>query len=138
MPRVLIPKIEGPADEPGRLAARLRQVGGLGASICTALAGQIGRLGCENNQVVLPDWGQAAFALSRDPASGEDALLGVWRDARGAKVGEVVIHADGSFFAEQDVVRAYPRRPGWFVEAVTAWGREGSVKAEPRLLPMPE
>jgi hypothetical protein len=26
----------------------------------------------------------------------------------------------------------HPRKPGWFIEAVTVWGRDGVVKAEPR------
>ena len=78
----------------------------------------------------------AKYRLERDTASGEDSLLGEWRDQRGQKLGNLVFHADGSFFVEHDVIRNHPKRPGWFVEAVNAWGRGDDIRAEPRLMPM--
>lgn len=86
----------------------------------------------------LPAWGEASFELQRDPASGGETLAALWRNARGHQQGCILIHADGSFFAEYDVVQPHPHKPRWFVEAVTAWGREDTIKSEPRLLPMPE
>lgn len=96
------------------------------------------------NRVVLPDpvtlpaWEQAEFELHTDPATGESALKGRWRCLRGELRGSVVIHADGNFFAEYDILASHPTRRGWFIEAVTAWGREEIIKAELRLLKMPE
>lgn len=89
-------------------------------------------------RVALPAWETATFALQRDPASVEDALTGSWRGIRGELRGSVVIHADGSFFAEYDILLPHPQRARWFIEAVTAWGGDAGVKAELRLLAMPE
>ncbi len=47
----------------------------------------------------------------------------------------MLFHADGSFFAEYDVIRDHPGDPRWFVEAVNAWGRGSDIRSEPRLLP---
>ncbi len=78
-----------------------------------------------------------SFTLEQDPASGQPSLVGVWRDARGYKQGEALFHADGSYYAEHDVVRPHPHKPRWFVEAITAWGKGDEVKCDPRLIPMP-
>jgi hypothetical protein len=59
----------------------------------------------------------------------------VWRRAQGLKCGELLFHADGSFFAEYDVIHVHARQPRWFVEVVTAWGRGSTLKSEARLLP---
>jgi hypothetical protein len=50
--------------------------------------------------------------------------------------GTLLIHTDGSFFAEYDVIREHPRDTRWFVEVVTAWGRGGIIRFVPRLLPV--
>ena len=84
----------------------------------------------------IPDPGSASFRLSTDPASGQDSLLGEWRDKHGLKEGELSFHADGSFYAEYDVVRTHPGNERLFVEAVNAWGRDQEIRAEPRLMPM--
>jgi len=36
--------------------------------------------------------------------------------------------------AEFDLLVPHPSKPRWFIEAVTVWGRDGVVKAKPRLL----
>jgi hypothetical protein len=74
--------------------------------------------------------------LQRDPASGQSSLVGIWRDANGQRVGSIIFHCDGSFFAEYDVVEPHPQDRRWFVEAVNAWGKNNTIKSEPRLLPM--
>ncbi len=120
------------------LEARVQATRPLADAVCLALAAEMERLGFAAGELSAPRSDEALFHLDPDPASGEDALIGKWRDARGQNFGSMVFHADGSFFAEYDVVRVHPRKPRWFVEAVTAWGRDGAVKSEPRLLPMPE
>lgn len=86
----------------------------------------------------LPDIRQDALALAEvtDPANGQPGWEGVWRNALNERVGRLTLNSDGSFYAEYDLCVRHPSRPDWFVEAVTAWGRGDSVKAEARLLPM--
>lgn len=71
-----------------------------------------------------------------DPANGQPGYEGVWRNALNERVGKLIVNSDGSYFAEYDLCVRHPRKPEWFVEAVTAWGRGDQVKAEARLLPM--
>jgi len=101
-------------------------------AICRALADEIGRLGVA---VATPMAEALDYKMQHDPASGWETLVGDWRDGNGHRIGQVLLHADGSFFAEYDVVRQHPRKPRWFVEAVTAWGRDDRILSEPRLLP---
>ncbi len=108
-----------------------------GERIRAALIAEVEKLGL-TEPLPLPAWEQAQFELQRDPASGRESLAVLWKNPRGHLQGSILLHADGSFFAEYDVVRPHPKKPKWFIEAVTAWGRDDTVKSEPRLLPMPE
>ena len=118
------------------LSSRMSELSPLVFAVCRALQDEVRKLGIGPEQLQLQGADQASFRLERDPASGEHSLIGEWRDPRGQKLGSLAFHADGSFFAEQDVVRSHPAKPRWLVEAVTAWGRGDQIKAEPRLLPM--
>jgi hypothetical protein len=118
------------------LDMRIEQLTPLVAAVCRTLRDEVQRLGFEQGDVTIGEFGEAAFWLHTDPASGEPSLIGEWRDHNGSKVGGMAFHADGSFFAEHDVVRTHPSKPRYFVEAVTAWGRDDTIKSEPRLLPM--
>jgi hypothetical protein len=109
----------------------------LGESICKALADEIHKLTLPES-LPLPQWHQASFSVKRDPALGTESLEVLWLGKNGEKRGGATLHADGSFFAEYDVIRPHPRRAKWFVESVIAWGRRGVLKSEPQLLPMPE
>jgi hypothetical protein len=115
--------------------ARFLDLAQLAESVCAAMSAAAGRLGFAPGSIAIPDPAAARYRLERDPASGEDSLVGEWRDARGQKQGSLVFHSDGSFFAEYDVVRAHPTDARWFVEAVEAWGRAPHIAADPRLLP---
>jgi len=109
----------------------------MGQSICQVLAAEIDKL--ELAEVFLaPSWDKARFSLKRDPALGKESLEALWLDENGAKLGSAVLHHDGTFFAEYDIIRPHPKKKQWFIEAVTAWGSNGKIKSEPRLLPMPE
>jgi len=121
-----------PTDE---LHARLAAVMSLAHALHGVLEQEILKLGFAPASVPVASPAEAEFRLARDPASGLHSLVGVWRNRDGGKCGELLFHADGSFFAEYDVVRVHPSRPRWFVEAVTAWGRGDILRAEPRLLP---
>lgn len=113
---------------------RFRRLAPQAHAICRALAEELVKLGFAAGSIPIGDPGSASYRLDRDPASGLESLVGEWRDAWGQKQGGLVFHADGSFFVEHDVIRAHPRDPRWFVEAVNAWGRGSDIRAEPRLL----
>ncbi|MDX9767865.1 MAG: hypothetical protein RBT51_11035 [Ectothiorhodospiraceae bacterium] len=121
----------------GDLLVRVESLRELGEAVCHRLALEVERIGLAS-EVVIPGFDRAAFSLKRDPATGDGGLVGLWRDTNGRPRGSMVFHGDGSFFAEHDVLRVHPARPGWFVEAVTAWGRDGVIKGESRLIAMPE
>lgn len=86
-------------------------------------------------EVELMEVDAADFTLSTDPSNGSQSLIGVWKDSRGFYVGSIVVHSDNSFFAEYGMAAPHPKKHGWFIDAITAWGRDGVVKSEPRLLP---
>ena len=109
----------------------------LGQSICFVLEAEIKKLALDE-PLPGPEWESAQFNLHRDPALGNESLEVIWLAGNGAKVGSATLHADGSFFAEYDIIRPHPAKKQWFIEAVTAWGRDGVIKSEARLLPMPE
>jgi len=125
---------EGVVDE--RVGRRLAECQAQVQAVCAALAAEIDKLAFPAGAIKPEPPQEGGYQLSRDPASGADSLVGIWRDARGHRCGTLLIHADGSFFAEYDVIREHPRDARWFVEAVTAWGRGGIIRSEPRLLPV--
>jgi hypothetical protein len=113
----------------------LTKVRAIGENICKTLRDEVLKMGFESITID-PDFKRAEYSLSRDPSNGENSLVGVWRDHKGHKQGEILFHSDSSFFAEYDVIGQHPTKPQWFVEAVTAWGRDDNIKSEPRLLPV--
>lgn len=117
---------------------RYTEVAALAGKILDSLRAEVKHLGFDEADVMLQAADEALYRLDRDPSDGSYSLVGEWRDERGMKLGELLFHADGSFFVEQDVARPHPKRRQWFVEAVNAWGKDGQVKAEARLLPMPD
>ena len=94
--------------------------------------------GFDAEALVLSPPEEALYRLEKDPSNGEYSLVGDWIGEQGNKLGSLLFHADGSFFVEHDVVRPHPSKRRWFVEAVNAWGKGDNIKAESRLLPMPE
>jgi len=120
------------------LQERWEQVRALGESVCLALSNEVKKIGLPEEKALLTaPWERARFEMQRDPASGEFSLVGTWKNAQGQHVGSIIFHCDGTFFAEYDVVEQHPTDQRWFVEAVSAWGKNDTIKSEPRLLPMP-
>ena len=113
---------------------RLNQLGEITENVCDALRKEVFKMGLPVTSID-PDIKRAEYTLSRDPGSGEESLIGIWRDQKGNKQGEILFHFDGSFYAEYDVISEHPKKPQWFVEAVTAWGRDKLIKSEAKLLP---
>jgi hypothetical protein len=118
------------------LQERWEQIRELGEAICRALVNEVEKIGLKEKASQTAPWERASFELQRDPASGQSSLLGIWKDANGQRLGSILFHCDGTFFAEYDVVEQHPKNQKWFVEAVNAWGKDSTIKAEPRLLPM--
>lgn len=107
----------------------------LGESICRRLVAEIDKLGFPPGLVAsLPVYAQAGFTTAKDPYSGLDSLVGVWKNRQGHRIGEIKLHGDGSFYAEYDVALQHPTDARWFVEGVVAWGRDGDIRAEAKLL----
>ena len=106
-----------------------------GQAICVALNDELDKVGLPSHPSI-PEFESAEFMLEKDPSTVEYALIGVWRDAHGHKVGQVIIHVDSSFYAEYDVVKPHPVKRRWFIEAITAWGNREVMKAEAKLLPI--
>lgn len=117
------------------LQKRWEEVRSLGESICVALSDEVKKIGLKEKAQNTAPWQRARFELQRDPASGQSSLVGIWKDSSGQRIGSIIFHCDGSFFAEYDVIEQHPSDKRWFVEAVNAWGRNNTIKAEPRLLP---
>jgi hypothetical protein len=117
------------------LQLRLTQLRSLGEQVCAALETEYRKLGFAAEDAFDVDFDALVFALKRDPYSQQDSVEGTWLDRQRQRLGSLVFHADGSFFAEYDVVKPHPAKPRWFVEAVTAWGKDNEVRAEARLLP---
>ncbi|MBI5330227.1 MAG: hypothetical protein HZB71_06380 [Betaproteobacteria bacterium] len=104
----------------------------LGVKLCAVLSEEAHRyLADAAPEIRLQD---ADFTQVIDPANGLPGYEGVWRDARAQKCGSLTLNSDGSYYGEFDILTLHPRKPLWFIESVTVWGRDGLVKAEPRLL----
>lgn len=116
---------------------RYRAIEPIASRIHRQLHSEVEKLGFDSEDVTLLAPVDAVYRLEKDPADGRFSLVGEWRDDKGMKSGSLMFHADGSFFVEQDIVRPHPVRANWFVEAVSAWGRDDNIKSEARLLPMP-
>ncbi|OBS09178.1 hypothetical protein Thpro_021506 [Acidihalobacter prosperus] len=114
------------------LDRRLEALRPLGIEVLRELERAAGRLGSLG--FFAPAWEAGTPTLRRDPADGSMALVMEWRNAEGYRCGELVVNADGSLYAECDVLRPHPTDSRWFVEAITAWGRAGAINTEPRLL----
>lgn len=118
------------------LEEKLGSLRELGEQVCLSLYDECQKLGLDDSKIPDIRFDAASFDLQKDPYSGENSLRGDWLNERKSRLGSILFHADGSFFAEYDVIHPHPSKPQWFVEAVTAWGRDGVIKSEARLLPI--
>ena len=113
---------------------RLDQVRSIIDAAFSGMTHALVRLGIAEGIAWMPP-DAAACTLATDPSNGGQSLVGVWRDARVCHVGDPVVHADDSCYIEYGVSIPHPHKSGGLVDAIIAWGRDGIVKAEPRLLP---
>ncbi|OIR15435.1 hypothetical protein GALL_37570 [mine drainage metagenome] len=75
------------------------------------------------------------FTRVTDPGNQLPGYEGVWRNSRNDRCGTLTINSDNSFYAEYDLFCPHPRDPRWFVEMVTAWGNEETLRSEAALIP---
>jgi hypothetical protein len=116
----------------GELLERFRP---RGEALCARLDAEIRKLGFPDSDTrPRPLFGLAQFQVVKDPYSGENNLHGTWLGSHGYRIGGIQLHGDGSFYAEFDVGEPHPTDKRWFVEGVTAWGRDDVIKSEPKLL----
>lgn len=78
---------------------------------------------------------QCALSAVNDDYDGEERITGCWLSAGGEKIAHFIRYANGSMFAEKDVLKPHPTRSGQFVEAIEVWGYPGRLKHDVRLLP---
>ncbi|MDA8059795.1 MAG: hypothetical protein ACYCXP_03185 [Leptospirillum sp.] len=109
-----------------------------GERICQALRDKAGRLGVASSRQVVADWNGARFSLSRDPFSGTDSLVGIWKNDSGMDCGKIIFHDDQSGYAEFDIMKPHSQYPGMIILAIEAWLSAGEVKTDVQLMPDPE
>lgn len=109
----------------------------LGLEVCRRMTENIVKIGFLSPPAS-PSYDDAQFELTADPYTQSQDLIGYWYKANKQRVGQIRFHGDGSFYAEYDVVQAHPSKPHCFVEAINAWGRDGNIKTEAKLLDMPQ
>jgi hypothetical protein len=114
----------------------------IGVKICERLRAEIDKLGFPagtmGTTIDYPYYHLASFSLIQDPYTGAGNLTGYWNkrnNRRIERVGQLQFNSDGSFYAEYDIVKPHPTKAKWFIEAITVWGKEDTIKAEVRLLP---
>jgi len=110
----------------------------LAFTITEQLHAEVLKLGFNPDEIAIMNPELAIYQLEKDPYNGLNSLVGTWLDSRKNKMGSLLFHAEGSFFVEYDIARIHPEKQQWFVEAVNAWGTANKIKAEARLIPMPE
>lgn len=110
-----------------------------GQAVCDSIARSISRLGFPENIVIkLPLFSEAEFSLLTDPYTQTKDLVGFWYDANKQRIGQIKFNCEGGFYAEFDVVQPHPRKKGLFVEAINAWGKQDDIRAEAKLLDIPQ
>ncbi|QFY41986.1 hypothetical protein F6R98_04525 [Candidatus Methylospira mobilis] len=106
--------------------------------LCRRIGDELAALHFALGEAASPSVDTLQFEAVNDPYSGEASHCGRWLGNGGYRIGEITLHADGSFYGEYDVVRPHPHKKNWFVEAIVVWGRGETIKAEARLQPAPD
>ena len=110
-----------------------------GQAVCEKIAQSIAKLGFpETVSLKLPQFEAAEFSLVTDPYTQTQDLAGYWYDASKQRIGQIKFNSEGGVYAEYDVVQPHPKKKDWFVEAINAWGQQDNIKAEAKLLNIPQ
>jgi len=103
--------------------------------VCSTFRSVLLGMGFEGDHAAMPAFGQCTLSAVNDDYDGEERITGSWVDADGRQLAHFIRYANGSMFAEKDVLQPHPTQPEHFVEAIEVWGRPGQLKHEARLLP---
>ena len=107
-------------------------------AVCEKLTSEIVKLGFSEAEIKqYPKYDAATYELIKDPFTGDFNLSCYWYDANKMRIGRLQFNSDGTFYAEYDVVKNHPTKPKWFIEGITAWGKADNIKAEAKLLALP-
>lgn len=110
-----------------------------GQAVCRRIVDVIAKLGfSEPVEIDLPRFEAAEFTLVTDPFTQSQDLVGYWYNTGRQRIGQIRFHGDGSCYAEYDVVQPHPAKKRFFVEAINAWGKEDDIRAEAKLLEIPQ
>ncbi|MGD0959598.1 MAG: hypothetical protein ABSB19_07310 [Methylomonas sp.] len=110
-----------------------------GDAVCLKIAQTIAKLAFPASvNLKLPVFKEAEFTLVTDPFTQTQELVGYWYDANKMRIGQIRFNSDESFYAEFDVVQPHPSKKRFFVEAINAWGKPDNIKAEAKLLELPQ
>ncbi|MGC2165193.1 MAG: hypothetical protein WA632_04180 [Gallionella sp.] len=103
-------------------------------TIVGALKDEVRRLDGIDNPVEI-SVSDATFTKVIDPVNQRPGYEGVWRNSRNERCGTLTFNSDGSFYAEYDLFFQHPGDKRWFVEMVTAWGRDDLLRVEMQMMP---
>lgn len=121
------------------LKQRIEANRAFGKTVCRRIVETVAKLGFPlQTKIDLPNFDAAEFSLVTDPFTQSQDLVGYWYNAGRQCIGQIKFHGDGSFYAEFDVAQPHPSKKRYFVEAINAWGKQGNIKAEAKLLDFPQ
>ncbi len=102
--------------------------------IVVAMTDEVRRLDGINHPASI-SLSDAIFAKVIDPENQLPGYQGVWRNSRNERCGTLTFNSDGSFYAEYDLFFPHPVDKRWFIEMVTAWGRDDVLRVELKMIP---
>ena len=104
-------------------------------AVCAMFRTLLMEMGFDLTLVPDPLFEQCSVATVTDHLDGEQRITGQWKREDGSPFAHFIRYANGSMFAEQDVLQTHPSKPDFFVEALEVWGKVGNLKHDLRLLP---
>lgn len=132
----LAPAAPAASANPGALAAAILAAAPAGERLLASAGERLTQLGLAG-RLRVPLWTQGRFSQHTDPASGRPTLRADFFSAGGQRKGHLLFHGDGSHYGEIEVGLTHPKLPGWWIEVIEIWGRDGTVKNDLRLLALP-
>jgi hypothetical protein len=97
-----------------------------GEAVCTALRGQVEKLGLSIGDE--PVWAAATFEEATDPFSQEVSVVAYWRG--GQRFGKATFFPDGRIFAEYQVLLPHPEKEDSYIDSVQIWGNPKKLSGE--------
>ncbi len=106
-------------------------IGGL----CTFFRNVLLDMGFDECAIQFAERGECRVETVTDSFNSEERISGSWLNAEGTRFAHFIRYANGTLFAEHDVLLGHPQKPEMFVEALEVWGQPGSFKHDVKLLP---